>query len=547
VARRIVRDSLVRRHDITYNVANGEPMHSCGSIELDVRIVFDDLTNDIENLLNLRFDIVDNLDLPDADCLISQRDIYDAALLVRIPNYSGIPKDLSDLTGRIPCQPRKFYTCAITRAMSNFDRMHVSEFFDFEQEDMGVPEKEDSIDEALQEKSPTVEEPSQPAPIIEGPESLQKALRALVAKYIDLLQSEVSKEPARVAPLKLNVDETRWTLPGAKNTQRYRTQSAAKDKEIRRQVDLMEALGLIRRSTQTRRSQVHLVPKPNGKWRFCIDFRYLNECSEMEGGVLPRIKELLHRIGERKARYFAVMDLTSGYHQTAIDEDSMKYTAFVTSAGVFEWRRVPMGLKGAPTYFQREMAQTVLAGIIGYGAELYIDDCIVYGETEEEFLANLESVFEKFKAHNITLNPKNCRFGQSAIEYLGQIIDKDGLRFSREKLDGVLNFNTPIVIKDLQKFIGLVNWFRDHIPNLSEEMKLLREMEDEAKKTRKLRWTDERRSQFERLKKMFNDLQALYFLVEGGTVKVYTDASLCNRGICLPSHQWERTTGGVHE
>ncbi len=79
-------------------------------------------------------------------------------------------------------------------------------------------------------------------------------------------------------------------------------------------------------------------------------------------------------------------------------------------------------------------------------------------------LANLGSVFEKFKAHNITLNPKKCRFGQSAIEYLGQIIDKDGLRFSREKLDGVLNFNTPVVIKDLQKFIGLVNWFRDHIP-----------------------------------------------------------------------------------
>ena len=245
----------------------------------------------------------------------------------------------------------------------------------------------------------------------------------------------------------------------------------------------------------------------------------------MEGGVLPRIKELLHRIGERKAEYFAVMDLTSGYHQTAVDEESMKYTAFVTSAGVFEWRRVPMGLKGAPTYFQREMAQTVLAGIIGYGAELYIDDCIVYGKTEEEFLHNLETVFQKFKAHNITLNPKKCRFGQSAIEYLGQIIDEHGLRFSKEKLDSVLNFTTPVVIKDLQKFIGLVNWFRDHIPNLSEEMKLLREMEEEAKKSRKLRWTDERSAQFENLKQIFNDLQSLYFLVEGGTVKVYTDAS----------------------
>ncbi len=204
-------------------------------------------------------------------------------------------------------------------------------------------------------------------------------------------------------------------MPGAKNTQRYRTQSAAKDKEIRCQVELMESLGLIKRSAHTRRSQIHMVPKPNGKWRFCIDFRYLNECSMMEGGVLPRIKELLHRIGERKAKYFAVMDLTSGYHQTAIDEESQKYTAFVTSAGVFEWRRVPMGLKGAPTYFQREMAQTVLAGIIGYGAELYIDDCIVYGATEEGFLSNLEAVFQRFKEYNITLNPKKCKFGQSAI------------------------------------------------------------------------------------------------------------------------------------
>ena len=82
------------------------------------------------------------------------------------------------------------------------------------------------------------------------------------------------------------------------------------------------------------------------------------------------------------------------------------------------------------------------------------------------------------------MNPKKCKFGQSAIEYLGQIIDEKGLRFSKEKLDSVLNFATPVVIKDLQKFIGLVNWFRDHIPNLSEEMKLLREMEDEAKKLR---------------------------------------------------------------
>ena len=121
----------------------------------------------------------------------------------------------------------------------------------------------------------------------------------MLQEYIDLLQTEVSKNPARVA------------------NARHRTQSTEKDKEIKRQVDLMKALGLIQKCNRRHYSQVHLVPKPHGKWRFCIDYRYLNDCSKMEGGVLPRIKELLHRIGDAKAKYYAVMDLTSEYHQSS--------------------------------------------------------------------------------------------------------------------------------------------------------------------------------------------------------------------------------------
>ncbi len=244
---------------------------------------------------------------------------------------------------------------------------------------MGEPEKDDDIDEALQIKQPN--EPI-PEPTIEGSESLKNDIKELLNKYIDLLKTEVSKKPASVAPLKLNVDEKRWTLPKA--NARHRAQSTEKDKEIKRQVELMVALGLIQKSNQPWYSQVHLVPKPHGKWRFCIDYRNLNDCTNMEGGVLPRIKELLHRIGDSKAKYYAVMDLTSGYHQTPMDPESIKYTAFVTAHGVFEWKRVPMGLKGAPTYFQREMSLSVLGGLLGHGVELYIDDFIVYGATEEE-------------------------------------------------------------------------------------------------------------------------------------------------------------------
>ena len=77
------------------------------------------------------------------------------------------------------------------------------------------------------------------------------------------------------------------------------------------------------------------------------------------------ISEMLHRIGNRKPKFFAVIDFTSGYHQAPIDEASQKYTAFITRSGIYEWARVPMGLKGAPSYFQREIANTVLGGLLG--------------------------------------------------------------------------------------------------------------------------------------------------------------------------------------
>ena len=105
-------------------------------------------------------------------------------------------------------------------------------------------------------------------------------------------------------------------------------------------------MGVIRECRRERYSQVHLVAKPNSKWRFCIDHRFLNDCTMMEGGVLPRIKELLHRIGNSKAKYFAMMDLTSGYNQAALDPEAIPNTAFCTNRGIFEWVRVPMGLKG---------------------------------------------------------------------------------------------------------------------------------------------------------------------------------------------------------
>jgi hypothetical protein len=184
-----------------------------------------------------------------------------------------------------------------------------------------------------------------------------------------------------------------------------------------------------------------------------------------------------------------------------------------------------LGLKEAPSYFQRELSMTVLKGLLGYGVELYLDDVIVYGSTEEEFLDNLKRVFQRFHEFNITLNPKKCRFGVRSIEYVGHIIDEHGIRFSKEQTDKVLNFKEPIMVKDLMSFMGLVNYFGDHIPHLAEKLKPLRDMEKESRKSKKLHWTPERRQYFLEVKAALVDLPKLFFINDSDEIRVYADAS----------------------
>ena len=143
----------------------------------------------------------------------------------------------------------------------------------------------------------------------------------------------------------------------------------------------MKPLGIIKDSQAPYYSQVHLTPKPTpGEWRFCIDYRRLNVATKSMGWPLPNISDMLRRLGSRKARWFCKLDLTAGYHQTPLHEKSWKYTAFKTAFGVFEWKRVPMGLKGAPSYFQHVIQSEVLHGLMYLICELYIDDVIIFEE-----------------------------------------------------------------------------------------------------------------------------------------------------------------------
>jgi hypothetical protein len=131
------------------------------------------------------------------------------------------------------------------------------------------------------------------------------------------------------------------------------------------------------------------------------------------------------------------MDMTSGFHQTLLAEDSRKYTAFAAGAQLYEFQRVSMGLMNAPWYFQRCLSTEVFAHLMHTAMELYIDDILTWGRTFEELLQNMEKIFIALRKHNLTASPEKCSFGMSEVEFVGHVIDDHGITFSHKKLEKI--------------------------------------------------------------------------------------------------------------
>ncbi len=190
---------------------------------------------------------------------------------------------------------------------------------------------------------------------------------------------------------------------------------------------------MIEKSTASEYSQVHLVRKPDHTWRICIDFKNLNNATEfMETWPLQNIPIIMiDRVTHHRPHLYGKVDMTpGGFFQTAIDERSRSFTAFITSTGLFQWCRLPMGLKGAASFFQRMMASKVLAGLLYIFVELYLDDVLVYATKGEVFLERLRIVLERFRQFDITLNPKKFYFGLAEVEFVGHVLKSDGVCFS---------------------------------------------------------------------------------------------------------------------
>jgi len=225
---------------------------------------------------------------------------------------------------------------------------------------------------------------------------------------------------------------------------------------------------IIQPSTATAWSQVHLPPKPDGSYRFTCDFRDLNTATIARNNHVPNIEDMVQRIGHKGAKVFGTLDLTHGYWQVKLNEDSRKFTAFICCFGIFEFLRLAMGLKNASGHFQSNLAAQVLVGLIWIICELYIDDLLIYAQNETEFVKNVRTVLTRFRDWNLVCNPKKCHLGMQEAEFVGKLIDSEGVSFSKNRLSEIDDIQVPKTANEMKRFIGLMNYFRNHIKNVHD-------------------------------------------------------------------------------
>ena len=231
--------------------------------------------------------------------------------------------------------------------------------------------------------------------------------------------------------------------------------------EVREHLKQLLEVGAIYHSNSPWCNAVVLVRKKDGSLEFCIDFRQLNSLTRKDSHPLPCIGETLNSLVG--SAIYSTFDLTSGFWQVPMAEESKQYTAFtLESMGLFECDRMPFGLCNAPVMFQRLM-QNCLSELNLTYCLIYLDDVIMYSKDPEKHLARMRVVFECLWEHGLKLKPSKCVLFKSEIIYLAHHVSKDGFKPSHKNVASILECPIPKTFTDICSFTGAVGHYRRFI------------------------------------------------------------------------------------
>ena len=250
-------------------------------------------------------------------------------------------------------------------------------------------------------------------------------------------------------------------VPGARlpKSRPYRHNRAARA-EIARQCEELLRAGLIQRSHSPYASPCLLATKPDGSWRFCIDYRTLNKSTVPDRFPMPLISTLIEQC--KGASVFIALDLKSAYWHIIIPEELRPLLAFTTESGLYEWLRMPFGPRNAPATWQRVILDC-LKGV--EGVYVYLDDILICGKDKTHATKIFLEVLRKLKQHGLKIGVKKCQFFYDEIKFLGYMVSGKGARPCADYVSKVLQVKRPTNKKEIAQFMGLVQYVAQWIPN----------------------------------------------------------------------------------
>ena len=330
------------------------------------------------------------------------------------------------------------------------------------------------------------------------------------------------------------IDEPHQLKAGFFSKEYYMKPNAKK--EVRRQIDGMMEHGVISKCRHPQWvSSIFCIPKKTGDVRVVFDYRKLNLITKKIQWPMPNIEELLSEFKDKK--YVTSLDMKGGYWHIPILEEHKARTAFIFDGEVYQWNVLPFGPTNAPMFFQRTMRS--IFGELDF-VVVYIDDISILSDTVEEHADHIRQVFELLNKHNIKLRVDKCIWGVSQTEYLGFIVDKMGIKTKAKYVKKVMDVPEPTTRKELQRYLGLVQYLHRILPHLHLPVTVLSSLTHKDR-PKKFKLNDEQRAAFNKLKEMVNSTDYMRHPDLTQQFHVFTDASMLGVGGMLT--QWDENSG----
>jgi hypothetical protein len=275
---------------------------------------------------------------------------------------------------------------------------------------------------------------------------------------------------------------------------------------------------------------VLLVKKKTGDWRLVVDYRKMNAVTKRMNFPLPDIGEILDALSG--STIFSTMDLASSFNQLRIAPKDTHKSAFRTRTGLYEWVVCPFGLKNCPSAFMKLITH-VLQPHINRRCIVYVDDILIYSKCSQEHMNDCKAVLDSLRQAQLIIKASKCNFFAKEVEFLGVNISANGVDVVKERVKKVMDWPSPLkTVKDIQRFLGLCNWYRKFIKNYARIAAPISDLMIEANKSNgtkktnpKVQWDDKAESSFQQLKIALTSPPVLAFPRFGEPFILCTDAS----------------------